>query len=107
MSHDAGPYDRGQRRTDLLFDVNRNEEFINLHHHRNPDGPMPSLLRNARLEAPGWRRRAPHRLDHRQPRATPRAATGLSLGTMALRFVVEDTDGMPEAQAVGFRDYAD
>jgi hypothetical protein len=90
---------------DLLFDDDLNEDLINLHHHRSPDDIMPTLVRNARLET--WADGAWHHLaslhENRERRRVLRLDAAVT--TSALRLVVEDTNGVPEARVVGVRVY--
>ena len=92
---------------DLLLDDDLNEDLINLHHHRSPDDIMPTLVRNARLESRSdgaWHHLASLR-ENRERRRVLRLDAPVT--TDALRLVVEDTHGVPEARVVGFRVYAD
>ena len=92
---------------DLLFDVDLNEDLINLHHHRTAAEVMPTLVRSARLEAhDGGDVRVLARLeDNRQRRWSVRLDEAVA--TRALRLVVEDTNGAPSAHVVNLRVYAD
>jgi hypothetical protein len=90
---------------DLLLDDDLNEDLINLHHHRSPDDIMPTLVRNARLEtrADGAWHHLASLHENRQRRRVLRLDSPVT--TDALRLVVEDTHGVPEARVVGFRVY--
>src|SRR5699024_8498148 len=90
---------------DLLFDDDLNEDLINLHHHRSPDDIMPTLVRNARLEAHtdgAW-----HHLDSVRENRERRRVLRLDapVRATALRLVVEVTHGVTEGRVEGVRVY--
>ncbi|WP_193105183.1 FAD-dependent oxidoreductase [Brachybacterium sp. FME24] len=93
------------RTIDLVLDDDVNEDLINLHHHRTPGDAMATLVRNARLEMlvdARWQevaRLTENRERHRSLRLSE------SVTTTALRLVVEDTHGAPEARVVALRAY--
>src|SRR5699024_12188503 len=92
---------------DLLFDDDLNEVLINLPRHRSPDDIVPTLVRNARLEAHtdgAWHHLA-SLTENRERRRVLRLDAPVH--ATALRLVVEDTNGVPEARVVGVRVYGD
>ncbi|GAA1488756.1 FAD-dependent oxidoreductase [Brachybacterium sacelli] len=91
---------------DLVLDDDVNEDLINLHHHRTPGDAMATLVRNARVEAlvgDQWHEVGRITENRRRHRSLD---LGEGLRTTALRLVVEDTNGSPEARVVALRAYS-
>ncbi|PWH05277.1 pyridine nucleotide-disulfide oxidoreductase [Brachybacterium endophyticum] len=90
---------------EIVLDDDLNEDLINLHHHRTPSDTMPTLVRNARIEAledEVWREIA--RLEDNRERRR-RLVLENAVTTTAIRLVVEDTNGVEEARVVALRAY--
>ncbi|MFE5775282.1 FAD-dependent oxidoreductase [Brachybacterium sp. NPDC056505] len=105
----AATWGRPQRiaQIDLVLDDDVNVDLINLHHHRTEDEAMPTLVRDARLEA--WTDGAWHQVAHLEDnrQRLRRIRLPAPLRTAALRLVVEETNGAPAAHVVGMRAWED
>jgi len=90
----------------LVFDDDVDIELNTLHHHRNPDEVMTTLVRDYRLEVQtsadgAWRAVAEVRDNRHRLRVHPLSADLSPFS--AARLVVESTNGAREARVVAFR----
>ncbi|NEE03384.1 FAD-dependent oxidoreductase [Phytoactinopolyspora halotolerans] len=92
----------------LTFNDDVNEDLINLHHHRTEFRAPPQLVRDYRLEACGgdgaWKVIARVRANRRRHRIH---RLGEVVRTSAIRVVVETTWGIPRAEIIEIRAYAE
>ena len=93
------------RQLAVIFDVEVEEDLINLHHHWTPNETMPALVRDYEIQARTngqWHPVAGEQTNRRRYRRFD-----VDLRTDALRVVVHATNGSPRAHIVSVRAYDD
>ncbi|MGW5363222.1 FAD-dependent oxidoreductase [Actinopolymorpha pittospori] len=93
------------RQLAVIFDVEVEEDLINLHHHWTPSETMPGLVRDYEIQARTdgqWHPVAGEQANRRRTRRFD-----VDLRTDALRVVVHATNGAPRAHIVSVRAYDD